>query len=77
MINVKSLFLLSLKPDFCSKVKVVETRPLIFLKINVKKILVSAYVLMSDIVSNQETGLGCLIILIIIISLFCLLEMHI
>ncbi len=29
---------------------------------------------MSDIVSNQETGLGCLIILIIIISLFCLLE---
>ncbi len=30
-INVKSLFLSSLKPDFCSKVKVVETRPLIFL----------------------------------------------
>ncbi len=31
---------------------------------------------LSDIVSNQETGSGCLIILIIIISLFCLLEMH-
>ncbi len=31
MINVKSLFLSSLKPEFCSKVKVVETRPLIFL----------------------------------------------
>ncbi len=30
-INVKSLFLSSLKPDFCSKVKVLETRPLIFL----------------------------------------------
>ncbi len=30
-INVKSLFLSSLKTDFCSKVKVLETRPLIFL----------------------------------------------
>ncbi len=35
-INVKSLFLSSLKTYFCSKVKVVETRPLIFLnKINI------------------------------------------
>ncbi len=34
-INVKSLFLSSLKPEFCSKVKVVETRPFIFLKINI------------------------------------------
>ncbi len=30
-INVKSLFLSSLKPDVCSKVKDLETRPLIFL----------------------------------------------
>ncbi len=29
-INVKSLFLSSSKPDFCSKVKAVETGPLIF-----------------------------------------------
>ncbi len=36
-INVKSLFLSSLKSEFCSKVKVVETRLLIFLnKINIQ-----------------------------------------
>ncbi len=34
--------------------------------------IVSAYVLMSDSVSNQETGLGCLIILIIILSFLSL-----
>ncbi len=70
MINVKSLFLSSLKPDLCSKVKVVETRPLIFLNnINVlieKLISLFLHVLMCDIVLNQETGLCCLIILIII-----------
>ncbi len=33
----KTLFLSSLNPEFCSKVKVVETRPLIFLnKINIQ-----------------------------------------
>ncbi len=32
-INVKFKFLSNLKPDFCSKEKVVETRPLIFLNI--------------------------------------------
>ncbi len=36
-INVKSLFLSSLKPDFFfSKVTVVETRPIMFLKINIE-----------------------------------------
>ncbi len=36
MINVKSLFISNVKPDFCSQEKVVETRPLIFLnKINI------------------------------------------
>ncbi len=34
MINVKSLFLSSLKIDFCSKVKVIETRPINFLNKN-------------------------------------------
>ncbi len=35
-INVKSLFLSNLKPDFCFKVKVVEIRQFIFLnKINI------------------------------------------
>ncbi len=42
--------------------------------LNIKKNMSSFLHALSDI-SNQETGLGCLIILIIIISLFCIIEM--
>ncbi len=57
IITIKVFILYILKTDFC--VKVVETRPLIIFYI------ISASSA-CDIVSNQETGLCCLIILIII-----------
>ncbi len=53
MINVKSLFLSSLKPEFCSKVKVVETRPLQYNKYK----LIVTYTIIQSIMRSEMCSL--------------------